>query len=418
MLRGLLTLTLAKPTRIRKIDMKLKGTSKTEWPEGIGPRRLEVTDEIVLIDESFTFFNAANNSKERRAASIGPGWRDSEFDTGDREGRLTSRALSMMPPARDTSVGHIYYTSRDGRGVRSESPAALRRAESRQSTLEPARNNRSDYSPHHLASSIRSLSQSPHSTPPAGANGHHFFSSANADPSSSRHSSDEDAQPLSFSNLMLQEQSGTQSAPIPSSVRSSLEHLPLPAQTTRNFSSELAPTESRSNRRPSFASIGNQRPSIASTGDRRPSIASTGEQLSPSQSRMGVRDRSRTPTLRTPSANRFDGRGSSPDRERHPRFNIGSVFRGKSKSREPSKENGRSRLEVDGACSNKDRSQSRGRAKGLKALREALVAGLGDNDAKVADGDSDEELDGITGDSTRATGWREFKVSFLLLRYV
>lgn len=34
MLRGLLTLTLAKPSRIRDISIRLKGISRTDWPEG------------------------------------------------------------------------------------------------------------------------------------------------------------------------------------------------------------------------------------------------------------------------------------------------------------------------------------------------------------------------------------------------
>lgn len=34
MLRGLLTLTLAKPSRIRDISIRLRGIAKTDWPEG------------------------------------------------------------------------------------------------------------------------------------------------------------------------------------------------------------------------------------------------------------------------------------------------------------------------------------------------------------------------------------------------
>jgi hypothetical protein len=37
MLRGLLTLRLTKPTRIRRIEIKLEGKAKTEWPEGESP---------------------------------------------------------------------------------------------------------------------------------------------------------------------------------------------------------------------------------------------------------------------------------------------------------------------------------------------------------------------------------------------
>jgi len=34
MVRGLLTLKLHKPTRIRNISISLEGKSRTEWPEG------------------------------------------------------------------------------------------------------------------------------------------------------------------------------------------------------------------------------------------------------------------------------------------------------------------------------------------------------------------------------------------------
>lgn len=33
-LRGILTLRLNKPTRIKRIEVKLEGKSRTEWPEG------------------------------------------------------------------------------------------------------------------------------------------------------------------------------------------------------------------------------------------------------------------------------------------------------------------------------------------------------------------------------------------------
>ena len=34
MLRGLLTLSLAKPTRIKRIGIKFRGLARTDWPEG------------------------------------------------------------------------------------------------------------------------------------------------------------------------------------------------------------------------------------------------------------------------------------------------------------------------------------------------------------------------------------------------
>lgn len=54
MLRGLLTLTLAKPSRIRSISVKLKGTALTQWPEGLSFsqfRRISLTDNLSFDQE-------------------------------------------------------------------------------------------------------------------------------------------------------------------------------------------------------------------------------------------------------------------------------------------------------------------------------------------------------------------------------
>lgn len=49
---------LTKPTKIRKIGVKLVGEAKTEWPEGIGARRLDTTDRTHLFEEQVIFFDA------------------------------------------------------------------------------------------------------------------------------------------------------------------------------------------------------------------------------------------------------------------------------------------------------------------------------------------------------------------------
>ncbi|GHJ86661.1 hypothetical protein NliqN6_3063 [Naganishia liquefaciens] len=87
--RGLLTLKLTKPSRIRRIEVKIEGKARTEWPEGIGPRRTETSEENVFLSETLTFFTAAQShsrSRDRRAVSLGPGSRideDWELHEGD-----------------------------------------------------------------------------------------------------------------------------------------------------------------------------------------------------------------------------------------------------------------------------------------------------------------------------------------------
>ncbi|KAF8678949.1 Arrestin (or S-antigen), C-terminal domain [Rhizoctonia solani] len=79
MVRGILTLKLAKATKIRSISISLEGKAKTEWPEGIGARRTEVTEDVNVLSSSTVFFraghedDAAPTSSARRAMSLGPG---------------------------------------------------------------------------------------------------------------------------------------------------------------------------------------------------------------------------------------------------------------------------------------------------------------------------------------------------------
>ncbi|KAG6841423.1 hypothetical protein C0991_011317 [Blastosporella zonata] len=72
MLRGLLVLELAKPTRITSIELELIAKSSTAWPEGIGARRTDITEEHTLFHAETVFFRAGK-VPTRRNASIGPG---------------------------------------------------------------------------------------------------------------------------------------------------------------------------------------------------------------------------------------------------------------------------------------------------------------------------------------------------------
>ncbi|SCZ89070.1 BZ3500_MvSof-1268-A1-R1_Chr1-1g00932 [Microbotryum saponariae] len=115
MLRGLLVLHLAKATRIREISVRLRGLARTDWPEGIGPRKMEIMEESTLTNITSTFFSANETSMERRAASIGPGTGDYGSDTRFFEagrGRSSRRAASVRP-SRDLSQARPYGT-RDG----------------------------------------------------------------------------------------------------------------------------------------------------------------------------------------------------------------------------------------------------------------------------------------------------------------
>lgn len=93
MLRGLLTLTLIKPTKISSIELVLVGKTSTAWPEGawaeplpfssrfssyqgVGARRIEVNEEHEIYAQSYVLFRAGSETpyrNSRRTLSVGPG---------------------------------------------------------------------------------------------------------------------------------------------------------------------------------------------------------------------------------------------------------------------------------------------------------------------------------------------------------
>lgn len=154
-LRGLLTLRLTKAsTRIKRIEVRLEGKVRTEWPEGIGPRRTETSEERIILSEGITFFSAAaattnaadgpGPSTVRRALSVGPGaaaGRDDwdTFDLDDVEGENASdegvvvgaeeergraaRSGGDRPPARSASAMPITPTTASQGSSRWQTPS-------------------------------------------------------------------------------------------------------------------------------------------------------------------------------------------------------------------------------------------------------------------------------------------------------
>lgn len=58
MLRGTLMVKLAKPAKLKAITLQFGGKSRTEWPEGIPPKKQEFWEEKELMNHTWTFFNA------------------------------------------------------------------------------------------------------------------------------------------------------------------------------------------------------------------------------------------------------------------------------------------------------------------------------------------------------------------------
>ncbi|KAF8518444.1 hypothetical protein JB92DRAFT_2828728 [Gautieria morchelliformis] len=80
MLRGLLTLHLSKATRISSIEVLLEAKSTIQWPEGSGPRRLEVPEEHTFLSTKTVFFDAKSCPSSNRSASVGPASRGLDED--------------------------------------------------------------------------------------------------------------------------------------------------------------------------------------------------------------------------------------------------------------------------------------------------------------------------------------------------
>jgi arrestin-related trafficking adapter 3/6 len=71
MLRGSLILKLLKPTKIKAITLVFRGRARTEWPEGIPPRKTEFYEEKDLMTHTWPFFNAHfTNSEYSHGADV------------------------------------------------------------------------------------------------------------------------------------------------------------------------------------------------------------------------------------------------------------------------------------------------------------------------------------------------------------
>ena len=64
MLRGSLILKLLKPAKIKTITLIFRGRARTDWPEGIPPKKTELQEEKDLMTHTWPFFNAQFTSSE------------------------------------------------------------------------------------------------------------------------------------------------------------------------------------------------------------------------------------------------------------------------------------------------------------------------------------------------------------------
>ncbi|KAG8949391.1 hypothetical protein FRC04_008626 [Tulasnella sp. 424] len=105
-IRGVVTLKVPKRTRIKNIEVFLTGTVATEWPEGIGPRRVEISEEHTILSARAVIFKAGETTPEpgsRRARSLGPGVQ-SAFDSDDDSDEEEERGRRRLQTSREPSI--------------------------------------------------------------------------------------------------------------------------------------------------------------------------------------------------------------------------------------------------------------------------------------------------------------------------
>ncbi|KAI1310839.1 hypothetical protein F5Y03DRAFT_8082 [Xylaria venustula] len=64
LLRGKLQLNVTKNVKLKSITLKLHGTARTDWPEGIPPLKIEQHEEVSLRTQVLTFFHAVHETWE------------------------------------------------------------------------------------------------------------------------------------------------------------------------------------------------------------------------------------------------------------------------------------------------------------------------------------------------------------------
>lgn len=61
LLRGSLVVRILKPLKLKSISLSLKGIARTEWPEGIPPKRQENAEESTLLNHTWPFYSNGNS---------------------------------------------------------------------------------------------------------------------------------------------------------------------------------------------------------------------------------------------------------------------------------------------------------------------------------------------------------------------
>jgi len=67
LLRGSLVIRVLKVSKIKSISLTFKGVSRTEWPEGIPPKRQDYIEENDIVNHTWPFYNHSNDNNQSGA---------------------------------------------------------------------------------------------------------------------------------------------------------------------------------------------------------------------------------------------------------------------------------------------------------------------------------------------------------------
>lgn len=118
MLRGSLILKLLKPSKIKTITLIFKGRARTDWPEGIPPRKVEYFEEKELMTHTWPFFNAQFSNSETSHGADSARFIDSQRLSMDLSrssmDSVSSLALSDNQSGKSTPVGSPNLSALNG----------------------------------------------------------------------------------------------------------------------------------------------------------------------------------------------------------------------------------------------------------------------------------------------------------------
>lgn len=108
LLRGSLVIKVFKPTKIKSINLTFKGVQRTDWPEGIPPKKNQYNEINEIVTHTWPFFQGNLNEKVK---NHGADWFIEKNGTHhhqntNEEDTVTSRSVTPPPPSHSHPQPH------------------------------------------------------------------------------------------------------------------------------------------------------------------------------------------------------------------------------------------------------------------------------------------------------------------------